>query len=222
MDKIFSPIKERLMFFIENQNIKKEDFYKKTGITASNFKGAGAKSELGGDKIAKILFNYPEINADWLLMNNGQMMRDNDNLINEPKGIYKKIIKNGLPLVPLTAIPSINDLKDPFLERYEVPLFEKRGAEFLISIADNSMYPKYASGDLLACKLLKDTSFIQWGKYYVLDTEQGTIVKKLFAHSNSDDLLICKSDNESQFPEFSINKKAIAKIAIVVGSLHLE
>lgn len=62
------------MDFIENQSIKKEDFYKKTSLAPSNFKGEGLKSELGGENIAKILKAYSEINARWLLTGEGNML----------------------------------------------------------------------------------------------------------------------------------------------------
>jgi len=52
MDKNLT-IKDRILYFLENQGIKKTDFYEKTDISASNFKGAGLNSELGGDKIVK-------------------------------------------------------------------------------------------------------------------------------------------------------------------------
>lgn len=75
MDKI-SPIKENILYYIDNQNIKKEDFYKKTGISASNFKGPGLKSEIGGDKIVKILSIYDNISSEWLLTGQGEMLKN--------------------------------------------------------------------------------------------------------------------------------------------------
>ena len=73
MGKI-STIKENILLFIENQRIVKEEFYNKTDIAASNFKGKGLKSEIGGDKIVKILSVYPEINPTWLLTGQGSML----------------------------------------------------------------------------------------------------------------------------------------------------
>lgn len=73
MDKIISPIKQRVLQFLEYEGIKKEEFYHKTGIHSSNFKGVGAKSELGGDKIAKILFTYHKLNAIWLVTGHEKM-----------------------------------------------------------------------------------------------------------------------------------------------------
>jgi len=75
MDKIYSPIKEKILQYVDFMNVTKEKFYKITGISSSNFKGIAAKSELGGEKIVKILTAYPDINPDWLLLNKGSMIR---------------------------------------------------------------------------------------------------------------------------------------------------
>jgi hypothetical protein len=80
MDKIYSPIKERILYYIDLKGIKKEGFFKKVDIMRSNFSGIGAKSEFGGDKIAKILNEYPDINPDWLITGRGEMLRNNVNI----------------------------------------------------------------------------------------------------------------------------------------------
>lgn len=93
MDKIFSPIKGRIFEFLNYQGIKKELFYEITGITSSNFKGKGALSEIGGDKIAKILSTYPKLSARWLILGEGQMIRAAEmggSVIAEPNVKYNK------------------------------------------------------------------------------------------------------------------------------------
>lgn len=89
MDKIFSPIKTRVLQYLDYKGILKENFYQVSLISASNFKGNGAKSELGGDKIVKILSIYPEIDANWLLLGKGEMLRKNTNEINYSHGFSK-------------------------------------------------------------------------------------------------------------------------------------
>ena len=69
-----APIKDRILKFINLKGIKKVDFFKKTNISASLFKSDGLKSELGGDKIAIILSLYPDLNSNWLLTGNGNMI----------------------------------------------------------------------------------------------------------------------------------------------------
>lgn len=68
-------IKEKISTFIKATGIKRTDFYNITGISASNFKGKANNSELGGDKIVKILTSYPELSPDWLLLDQGEMLR---------------------------------------------------------------------------------------------------------------------------------------------------
>ncbi|ASE63477.1 hypothetical protein H3Z85_08665 [Chryseobacterium indologenes] len=81
MDKI-QTIKERIFIFLENRGIKKETFYKETGMSSSNFKGAGLKSDLGVDKLAKIVNVYPELkdneNLNWLITGHGKLNLDSD------------------------------------------------------------------------------------------------------------------------------------------------
>lgn len=75
MDKI-QTTKERILIFLEVNSIKKETFYRETGISASNFKGAGLKSDLGVDKLARILRVYPDLNDNliWLITGEGELL----------------------------------------------------------------------------------------------------------------------------------------------------
>ena len=79
----FSEIKKRIVQYLENQKIKREDFYKRVSINGANFRGLSAKSELSSDKIANILQCYPEINPDWLLLGAGEMLRNPNNKDNK-------------------------------------------------------------------------------------------------------------------------------------------
>lgn len=71
-------IKDKILSYIKERGVSREDFYRKTGLSASNFKGAALKSELGGDKIVKILTTYNELSPDWLLLDKGPMLRADD------------------------------------------------------------------------------------------------------------------------------------------------
>lgn len=77
MDKILAPIKQRILFFIDSQGFTKKHFFEKLKISASNFRSNGLYSEIGGDVIAKILSEHKELNTEWLLTGNGQMLKSN-------------------------------------------------------------------------------------------------------------------------------------------------
>lgn len=220
MSKILT-IKENILQFIENQRIVKEDFYKKTGIAASNFKGSGLKSEIGGDKIVKILSVYPQIDPEWLLTGKGNMLKDI-----KFKAVLTDEMDKGYPLINATAIGGVGNSVFSFTDRdvkayYKIPKFSHKKVDFMIEVEGSSMYPKYNSGDVVACTIIKDSAFIQWNKTHVIATkEQGIIIKRI-KKGPEDDFLTMVSDNNSYDP-FEVPKTEITGIALVVGVIRLE
>ena len=132
-----------------------------------------------------------------------------------------------LPLIPFEYITGFGEentvIKLNDCERYNIPEFKNIGAEFLVRIGGDSMYPKYSSGDLLACKKIpkQNTTFYQWGKIYVIDSAQGQIIKRIFEHEDKEKIYLV-SDNTEKYPKFSINKNDIRSLSIVLGVVKTE
>ena len=132
-----------------------------------------------------------------------------------------------LPLIPLDAVAGLpgDDNDGVFLndcERYTVPEFSAKGAQYLIRVSGTSMLPKYNNGDILACRKIDEMTFFQWGKVYVMDTRQGALVKKVFPDNNNPDNILCVSENKEDFPPFTLPKTEIRSISIVVGVIGVE
>lgn len=132
-----------------------------------------------------------------------------------------------LPLIPMDAIagfPAIDNdgvsLDD--CEKYAIPEFSARGAEFLVRVSGTSMLPRYNSGDLLACRRIQHMTFFQWGMVYVIDTQQGILVKRLYQCNDDDEFIMCQSENASEFPPFKLPKDEIRSVSIVVGHISLQ
>jgi repressor LexA len=215
MDKIFTPIKERVLKYLEEQGISKQAFYSTTGLAASNFKGQGARSELGGQAIAKILSEYKTLDAEWLLTGVGDMLRSAASAVPAPAG-------KGLPLIPMSAVAgkgtfSYSDLK--IEDFYYVA--DLKQADFLIRVQGDSMYPKYNNGDIVACRIVKDMLFWQWHHIHVLDTaSQGILIKRV-EKSSSVGLITLVSENTVYQP-FDIPTTDILAVALVIGSICIE
>lgn len=136
-------------------------------------------------------------------------------------------ISDRIPLIPIEAVAgfalkgdaSVMDYE--ITEHYLVPEFSVRGVKYLIRVSGSSMYPKYSNGDILACRPITDLSFFQWGKVYVLDTDQGALVKRLF-EGRDDSCIECRSDNKEHYPPFQINRTSIRTVSIVVGVIRLD
>jgi len=128
----------------------------------------------------------------------------------------------GIPLIPINAMAGAFTDSQVVLEleceRYVVPVFKE--AEFLITVKGSSMIPKYNSGDIVACKRMPLDTFFQWNKVYVLDTEQGPLIKRV-KKGTSDETLTIFSDNPKYEP-FELPRTKIYHIALVVGVIRLE
>ncbi len=129
-----------------------------------------------------------------------------------------------IPLVNIQAFAGTGNISFVIEEkniqaRYLVPDFDD--VDFMIRIKGNSMVPKYNSGDVVACRILRDFKFIQWNKTHVLSTkDQGILVKRLKKSSNPDSVTAV-SDNDDYDP-FDIPWTEIDSVALVIGVIRLE
>ena len=193
------------------------------GYTKSSFSQIlNGKVPLSDKFLDKICSLDNNINKVWILENKGKMLKSSNNTpaVAEPQ------LPSGVPMLPFDAFAGIGtDVEgvnlDTIEERYVVPLFDGMKMDFMISVRGSSMYPKYNSGDVVACRMVQELLFVQWNKVYVLDTiSQGVIIKRL-KKSDKEGFVICKSDNE-QYEPFEIPMSDIRTIALVVGVIRLE
>jgi phage repressor protein C with HTH and peptisase S24 domain len=130
----------------------------------------------------------------------------------------------GIPLVSVEAVAGFGNtnflIKEEDIQaKYVIPDFV--GVDFMLRVKGSSMYPKYNSGDVVACRTIRQKTFIQWNKVYVIATkEQGILIKRL--HEGKDESsYILVSDNKEYKP-FNLPIDEITGIAIVVGVVRLE
>jgi Predicted transcriptional regulator len=223
MEKI-SPIKQNILLFVEKQGVAKSVFCEKTGISYANIKGKGLFSEIGGTQIGKILSAYPNINPEWLLTGKGSMLKTSMPVAIALKDSDTK--DNPIPLVNENAVAgfgsanfaiSNQDVKDYYI----IPKFKFLKVDFMIEIHGSSMYPKYNSGDIIACTILHDRKFIQWNKCHIIASrEQGILCKRILP-SEKENCITAVSDNKEYRP-FDIPEDDITGIALVVGVIRLE
>ena len=162
----------------------------------------------------------PEINPEWLLTGEGNMLKEHNNL---PIAVKTYNPDEGIPLIPTEAMGGVASGEVSVLEldceRYVIPMF--KGADFLIPVKGSSMIPKYNSGDIVACKKVPmQDIFFQWNKVYVLDTNQGAIIKRV-AKSEEKDCVKIVSENPNYEP-FDLHLSQIYSIAIVIGVVRQE
>lgn len=76
-------IKNRLLEYLEINNITKKKFSEITNISYANIVGNSLNSELGGEQISEIVMKFPTLNPDWFLTGKGDMLRKNEGKNNQ-------------------------------------------------------------------------------------------------------------------------------------------
>ena len=181
-----------------------------------------SKYPIATTEILQKISEMYDIDDKWLLTGKGEMLKTTET----PHLAIQSNDddKNAVYLYDVSASArygSFDELihKNNIVGKYVIPNF--KNIDFMIYVQGSSMYPKYNSGDIVACRILHESRFIQWGKPYVVATrEHGLLVKRL-RKSEQLDHITAVSDNPRYDP-FDIPTDEVLGLALVVGVLRLE
>lgn len=106
-----------------------------------------------------------------------------------------------LPVLPIGArAGTISDWCDAVheydCEKIVSPI---RGASLAAQVTGDSMSPEYPSGSQIIVKKIDEAAFVQWGEVYLLDTDNGPILKQV-RQTERDDVVECVSLNPAYQP----------------------
>lgn len=212
----------------------KAQFAKLLGVSAQTISAWIARNTFDAELIyTKCRY----VNSAWLLTGEGSMLQAGDkgavHAANaEPKHLALTThhvsdgSREGIPLIPLDAIAGFpadggGGAYIDNCERYVIPEFQNKGADFLIRVSGDSMVPLYYSGDLLACHKITDIRFFQWGTIYVLETSQGVLVKRVQETAEHDDCILCVSINDTVHKPFLLPRDDIRSLSTIVGLVRM-
>ncbi len=224
----------------------KSAFASAIGVTPSVIDNiVGKRQGKPSFEVVEKVSSIAEINIEWLITGNGDMLRETNRptaitskakkLISTNKtsedaiGTFTETVKKtpgAIPLVSEKAVGGFFNEHFSIKERdvlayYLIPKFRHLGVDFMIEVIGDSMIPKFYPGDIIACSIISQSQFIQWNKPHLIATrEQGLIVKRL-RKSDVKNCLLAISDNHDYDP-FDIPIDEIVGMARIVGVIHLE
>lgn len=228
MDKIFSNIKERILYLTDYYNVSKELFFKNIGMTYGNFKGSAKERPLNSDSIVKILSIYPEINAEWLLTGIGNMIKNEDKIY----AVKRKLEPQLIPLYDgfMTASRISQDIP-ALVEPIEMVDAGDwfRDATGAMRVHGDSMFPDYVSGSIVAMKEVFNKRLLVYGQDYLIETSEYRVLKRLQKSDLADSWLLCSTNSEIWevgamknrlvHEPFDIHQDDVTKICLVLGSI---
>jgi phage repressor protein C with HTH and peptisase S24 domain len=202
-----SKTKDRLLEFLKYKKLGQQKF--EISIGMSNGWANKVGDNIRETTLNKIKEVYPELNIAWLKAGIGSMLINGDNevTLETPEDDNQETTAKFVPLLPIAAQGgSLNDfvvsVKDSDCEKVVSPI---KGAQFAMPVSGDSMSPEYPNGSQIFIKRINEKAFIEWGKVYVLDTCNGTVIK-ILVPSEKDGYVRCLSINKDPiFAPFDVS-----------------
>ncbi|WP_426327819.1 LexA family transcriptional regulator [Pedobacter sp. R-06] len=155
-----------------------------------------------------------DVNLTWLENGTGEPFFKKKPGVNESK--------EGVPYFDM----SLSDAKDFLVEEqraeYLVNYLPFNDCTAYLPVYGDSMYPKYAAGEIIAIKEITNYEILQWGEAYVVMTDEDSnslrTIKLIFQHTDNTKLIL-RSSNPNFKGDTVIRKKNIQALYIIKGKI---
>jgi hypothetical protein len=234
MSNTVSRIKE----FIDFKGLSVRKFEETVGFSNGAFATQYKNNKsIGSDKIENILCSFPELNTEWLLTGNGEMLKSEGatEIIKTPRvEVIAPIKVEGRSLMPKVIVLKDEDVEEEriplvpvmaqagYLQGYDDPQYIKElpmynlpgmrnGTFRIFQVEGLSMYPTLQSGSYVVGQFVEDWEHISDNRIYVVVSTEGVIVKRVLNRIEKYGSLYCKSDNRV-FPHINVRLKDVKEI----------
>lgn len=128
-----------------------------------------------------------------------------------------------VPLIPISAQGgTLNDFTQSVMEYdCEKVVSPIKGVDYAMTVSGDSMSPEYPSGCQILIKRIDERIFIDWGKVFVLDTANGTIIKRLMPVEGDPNKVLCVSINPA-YPAFEVCLEHVFGVYRVLMCMSLK
>lgn len=209
-----TSIKERTLAFIKFKGITMKEFEAKcnlsTGYVTSMRKGYGP------EKLSNVLSAFPDLNRDWLLYNEGEMLNTpSASAPKEKRGALTQKVQY-FPEVEATGghMDLYEDRKENSVS-LEIP--KSFDCDYALNLAGDSMAPLYNPGCIILIKRWTER-FIEYGRVYLIVTKMGNRMVKYIRPASDEAYIICASENPA-YPPFEVAREDILALYAVKGCI---
>ncbi|KIO52921.1 S24 family peptidase [Flavobacterium hibernum] len=223
---------QRIKRYIDFRGIRVSVLEREVGMSNGSFASQLKNNKtIGVDKLENILKIYGDINVEWLLTGNGNMLKEVVLEYNDPKVHQLKeeiaIIEN----IPVYNVQTVDGIVDLFgdnnsqvpVDYIKVSKIDKYdGALYIIG---DSMYPLLKSGDIVVYKKINNLqNNIIWGEMYLVyvnnDDNEFFFTRFLKKSERESYVQFVSQNPDHQTIEFPIS--SIKAIALVKASVRIN
>lgn len=194
-------IRDRLTAFIESKKISKREFARLVGF--SNGYLNKITDNISQAKVENILHTFPELNREWLLYGEGEMLKSPDasNVRAERPFISENLVRVRMveisPTATFTEFAGTDPRDFDFTYIYPEPGEEiEKEEDIVFEVRGDSMEPRILDHDRVLGKLIRPSQW-HWAKGVVIVAYADSFVIKRIADNrlDSESVLVLESDN---------------------------
>lgn len=214
-------IKERILEFIKAEGITVKGF--ETSASLSNGYIRQLRKAPSLEKIHQITAAYPHLSASWLLTGEGNMLNETIEVEEVEKDEPQVGEEYLVPLVPVGAFAgslSGFDIQGTDARNCELVVSPIPRMDWAVEVVGDSMESEYPNGSRVFVKKVNSAIFLEWGCVYVIDTDNGLVMKSI-RPSRDPDCITCVSLNPRYAP-FDVPKESIRAMYRVWACLTLK
>ena len=210
-----SSVSKRLKSFITQKGLSIRAFERSCNL--SNGYVNSIETTIMPNKMSAIRIQYPELNTEWLLYGEGEMLKGE-----EEQSTAVTTDNSDYRLVPMYNFDARGGFADNLeqCKEYVVDYIPFKGAkneDICVPISGDSMSPTYRAGSIVLLHRVDDWyDFLELGQVYVIELRDGRRLIKELRRSEEDTTnnYLCISHNP-MFEPVELPKKLIVRVYLV-------
>lgn len=180
-------------------------------------KARRGKSDLGRNTVEKILKSYPDLNRDWLLTGEGEMLKS--------ATAAPATTENGVPFYDMDVTASItesfNDVREEVQYYINYPPLNDCDAAF--PVYGDSMVPDFYPGEVILVREIRNVDSMLWGEPYLVitnaDCDNLRTIKNVYL-SEDRQKFILRATNPRYAGDTIVPRDSVLKIFLVKGKVN--
>lgn len=201
-----------------------QEFYGPIAKHVNNFSPIENGVRTIGKRLSEEIIRHYNLNIGYLDTGEGEMIRPpvtiNDNNTSEPG---QNPALTGVPYLNV----NVGDLNGNLNLLQESPEFYVNFKPFndcdaYLPVYGDSMYPKFASGEIIAIREIIHREVIQWGEAYLIQTDETAnnliTIKLLYEHPFADKIIM-RASNPNFRGDTILSKASIKKLFMIKGKI---
>jgi phage repressor protein C with HTH and peptisase S24 domain len=218
-------IVDRIKLFREYLGIGQTAFEVNIGVARGYFSNV---KTLGSDRILRIHTKYPELNIEWLVTGNGEMIKNAEReqkTIEISESAISETKRKGALIYDIDATCGLNGRDIEFTDEKVIGSIdapEINPDSKIIFATGDSMQPLIASGDRVVIRKIESWDYFNYGQVYLIITNEYRFIKRVRRHpKDADNLILLRSENPD-YDDIDLPKREIIHLFIVENILSIK